>query len=256
MNNILLKRTLFESLEGAGRLMTRAISQKKVITKKGAVDLVTQTDHAAERLIIRTIRNAFPSHAFLAEESNASGNSTSRWIIDPIDGTTNFAHGLPAASVSIAYEEHGVVKLGGVYDPFRKELFHAELGKGAFLNGKRIRVSKTKLLEDALLATGFPYNRRKDPDKYLRVFREFLMQAQEIRRFGSAAIDLCYVACGRFDGYWEAVLNPWDKAAGMLIVKEAGGKLSGYSGKPATLDEPSIVVSNGLIHPSMITILK
>ncbi len=265
MNHARLKRTLFQALESAGGLITKAISRKKIITKKGTIDLVTETDHAAERLIIRTIRKAFPDHTFLAEESagrhakdgQARGHFPHRWIIDPIDGTTNFAHSLPAASVSIAYEEKGILKLGGVYDPFRKELFFAELGKGAYLNGKKITVSKTKTLGDALLATGFPYDRRsKGLDKHLRIFKEFLMKAQEIRRFGSAAIDLCYVACGRFDGYWEAELKPWDKAAGMLIVKEAGGKLSGYAGTPASFADPTIVASNGRIHKEILNILK
>src|SRR3989338_4477607 len=174
MNNPKLKRTLFQAFDGAGKLIRKAISRKKRITKKGVVDLVTETDHAAERLIIKIIQRAFPDHAFLAEESLGSGNSPHRWIIDPIDGTTNFAHSLPVCSVSIAYEENGAVKLGGVYDPMRDELFFAEVGKGAFLNGKKIAVSKTKTLGDALLATGFPYDRRKDPDKYLMIFREFL----------------------------------------------------------------------------------
>ncbi len=264
MNNPKLKRALFQAFNGAGTLIRNAISRKKRITKKGAVDLVTETDRAAERLIIQTIRRTFPDHAFLAEESGSTrhtkggqgGTAPHRWIIDPIDGTTNFAHSLPICSVSIAYEDHGIVKLGGVYDPMRDELFFAELDRGAFLNGKKIAVSKTNKLNDALLATGFPYDRRKDPDKYLRVFRAFLMKAQEIRRLGSAALDLCYVACGRFDGYWEAVLNPWDKAAGVLILEEAGGKVTDYSGKRAPLTEPSIVASNGLIHKNILRVIK
>ncbi len=262
MNNAKLKRTLFLALKKAGKLVRKSITRRKVISKKGEIDLVTEVDCAAERLIIRTIHRAFPDHSFLAEESGASlksgqgANSPCRWIIDPIDGTTNFAHSLPVCSVSIAYEEKGVVKLGGVYDPTRDELFFAEKGRGAFLNGTKIKVSKTKDLSEALLATGFPYDRRKDPDQYLRPFREFLMKAREIRRLGSAAIDLCYVACGRFDGYWEAKLSPWDKAAGMLILSEAGGKLSDYSGAPLTLPEPSMVASNGRIHKAILALLR
>lgn len=255
MNNVKLKRTLFLALKSAGSLVRKAITRRKTITKKGEIDLVTEVDCAAERLIIKIIRKAFPDHAFLAEESQTAGDSPYRWIIDPIDGTTNFAHGLPVCSVSIAYEEKGVVKLGGVYDPCRNELFFAERGKGAFLNGKKIKVSKTRLLNDALLATGFPYHRRQDPDKYLKPFREFLMQAREIRRLGSAAIDLCYVACGRFDGYWEAVLKPWDKAAGILIVQEAGGKVTDYKGITSTLSQPSVVSTNGHIHAQVLSIL-
>jgi len=262
MNHPKLKRTLLQAFKSAGTLIRRSITQQKTITKKGEIDLVTEIDCAAEKLIIKIIRKAFPDHSFLCEESGATrrggqaGQSKHRWIIDPIDGTTNFAHSLPICSVSIAYEENGIVRMGGVYDPVREELFYAEKGRGAFLNGKRIRVSKTKKLNDALLATGFPYDRRKDPDKYLKIFREFLMQAQEIRRLGSAALDLCYVACGRFDGYWEAKLNPWDKAAGMLILKEAGGKLSDYSSKPLTLTEPTIVASNSTIHSQILAVLN
>lgn len=268
MNHPKLKRTLLQAFKSAGTLVRQSITRQKTITKKGEIDLVTEIDCAAEKRIIKIISKTFPDHSFLCEESGATrhggqarrggqaGNSKHRWIIDPIDGTTNFAHSLPICSVSIAYEENGVVKMGGVYDPIREELFYAEKGRGAFLNGKKIKVSKTKKLNDALLATGFPYDRRKDPDKYLRIFREFLMQAQEIRRLGSAALDLCYVACGRFDGYWEAKLNPWDKAAGMLILKEAGGKLSDYAGNPLTLTEPTIVASNGLMHASIVNIIK
>jgi len=256
MNHLKLKRTLLQAFQSAGTLIRHSITRQKTITKKGEIDLVTEIDCAAEKRIIKIISKAFPSHSFLCEESAATGQSKHRWIIDPIDGTTNFAHSLPICSVSIAYEENGIIRMGGVYDPVREELFFAEKGKGAFLNGKKIKVSKTKKLNDALLATGFPYDRRKDPDKYLRVFREFLMQAQEIRRLGSAALDLCYVACGRFDGYWEAKLNPWDKAAGMLILKEAGGKLSDYSGNPLTLAEPTIVASNGSLHKAILQTLS
>jgi len=256
MNHPKLKRILLQAFKSAGTLVRQSITRQKTITKKGEIDLVTEIDCAAEKRIIKIISKAFPDHSFLCEESAATGHSKHRWIIDPIDGTTNFAHSLPICSVSIAYEENGIVQMGGVYDPVREELFYAEKGRGAFLNGKKIKVSKTKKLNDALLATGFPYDRRKDPDKYLRIFREFLMQAQEIRRLGSAALDLCYVACGRFDGYWEAKLSPWDKAAGMLILKEAGGKLSDYAGKPLTLTEPTIVASNGLLHGSIIAVLK
>ncbi len=259
-----MKSVLLHSLTEAGALLKKSWNKPKQIHKKGAINLVTQVDKAAEKRVIAIIRKSFPNHAFLAEESGASGTGPQdpkgpvpfRWIIDPLDGTTNYAHDLPISTVSIAFEDSGVVQLGGIYDPFRDELFFAEKGKGAFLNGKKIHVSKTKLLGDSLLCTGFPYDRRKDPDPYLRIFREFLLTAQELRRLGSAALDLCYVACGRLDGYWEFKLNAWDKAAGMLIVEEAGGTVTDLSGKPSRVDSIQTVASNGLIHPQMLRVMK
>ena len=251
-----MKSTLFEALHQAGKVLKVSISKRKVIQKKTELSLVTETDKKCERLVIKTIRKSFPDHAILTEESPPMGRSTSRWIIDPLDGTTNFAHSFPVACVSIAYEEKGQIILGGVLDPFREDLFFAERGKGAFLNRKRIRVSKARSLRDALLCTGFPYDRRKNPNQYLDVVKAFMMKCQGLRRTGSAALDLCYVACGRLDGFWETKLQSWDKAAGMIIVKEAGGRLSNFLGMPLTLDDKQNVASNGKIHHEMIQVLK
>lgn len=251
-----IKSTLLKALTEAGALVKKSLLRGKTVEKKTELSLVTEIDRKSENLILKIIRKSFPDHAFLTEESPASGNSTSRWIIDPIDGTTNFAHTLPVACISIAYEEKGVLQLGGVLDPFRGELFWAEKGRGAFLNKKRIHVSKTPRLSESLLATGFPYDRREKINEYLPVFKDFLMKVQGIRRMGAAAIDLCYVACGRFDGYWEAKLSPWDMAAGMLIVLEAGGKLSDFSGGKMPVDSRQTLATNGLLHIEMLDVLK
>ena len=198
------------------------------------------------------ILGAFPQHSILSEESEAIEGSPQRWIIDPIDGTTNFAHTFPASCVSIGYEEEGQVLLGAVYDPFRDEMFFAEKGQGAYLNKNRIHVSQTKTLSHSLLATGFPYDRKEKVDIYLAIIKTFLLKTHDIRRVGAAALDLCYVACGRFDGYWEANIEAWDKAAGGLLVTEAGGKTSDYSGGPMTLKGRQNLATNGLIHDEML----
>ncbi|MSR78503.1 MAG: inositol monophosphatase [Candidatus Omnitrophica bacterium] len=256
MNTTKMKSVLMNCLAEAGALLKKNWNKPKTIEKKSELSLVTQVDKAAEKRIIQIVRKSFPDHAFLAEESLPFGNSDCRWIIDPLDGTTNFAHNLTISSVTIAFEYEGTVLLGGTYDPFRDELFFAQKGKGSTLNGKKIHVSKTKKLGDSLLCTGFPYDRRNDPDQYLRIFREFLMTAQEVRRLGSAALDLAYVACGRLDGYWEFKLQPWDKAAGILIVEEAGGKFTDLSGNPAALTGVQSVATNGIIHAEMLKVMK
>jgi myo-inositol-1(or 4)-monophosphatase len=256
MKNAQIKRTLLEALAKAGKLIRSNFGRVQTITKKGEFNLVTEIDKSSEKAIVGLILRRFPGHSILAEESPAVAGSGCRWIIDPIDGTTNFAHGFPIVSVSIGFEKDGRLEMGGVFDPFRKELFFAKRGQGATLNGKRIHVSKTRTLSDSLLATGFPYDRNKTPDDYLRMLRVFLTQIQGIRRGGSAAIDLCYVACGRFDGYYEMKLSPWDKAGGMMIVEEAGGKLTDFSGSPLTLTGSQNLVTNGLIHAEMLAALK
>lgn len=256
MKNTKIKRTLLEALTEAGKLIAANFGKKQRITKKGVFNLVTEIDKASEKAIIRLILKHFPDHSILAEESPAVMGSGCRWIIDPIDGTTNFAHGFPVVSVSIGFERDGRLEMGGVFDPFRKELFFAERGRGATLNGKRIRVSKTGTLENSLLATGFPYDRNIKPDDYLKMLGVFLTRIQGIRRGGSAAIDLCYVACGRFDGYYEMKLSPWDKAAGVIIVEEAGGKLTDFSGSPLTLVGLQNLATNGLIHQEMLEALE
>ena len=256
-----MKSTLLEALEAGGKILKASIGERNVVAKKSELSLVTASDEASEKAILKLIRRRFPDHSILSEESGEAGRSSAascggRWIIDPLDGTTNFAHTYPVACVSIAYEENGKILLGGVYDPFREELFFAEKGEGAVLNGKPIRISPAKSLSESLLATGFPYDRRERPDDYLRIFKDFLMKVHGIRRTGAAALDLCYVACGRFDGFWEFQLNPWDKAAAMLVIEEAGGRLSNFSGDPLTLEDMQNVATNSLIHGEMLEVLK
>lgn len=255
MNYQTVKSTLLAALDESGKLLRRSIEDRNVVAKKTELSLVTATDHASEEAILGIIRQTFPDHAFLTEESPPMGHSSCRWIIDPIDGTTNYAHTLPVACVSIAFEDHGELIQGGVYDPFRNELFFAERGKGATLNDRPIAVSSTPILREAIVATGFPYDRRVKADDYLAIFKQFMMKSQGVRRMGAAALDLSYVACGRLDGFWEAQLEPWDKAAGMLIIAEAGGQLSDYSGGPLTLTGKENVISNGQIHNEMISVL-
>ncbi|MBU9888822.1 MAG: inositol monophosphatase [Candidatus Omnitrophica bacterium] len=251
-----MKRTLLDALTRAGKIVKTNFGKPQKISKKGVFNLVTEVDKAAERAIVDLILKKFPRHAVLAEESPAVEGSEGRWIIDPIDGTTNFAHGFPTVSISIAFEREERLEMGGVFDPFRKELFFAERGKGAVMNGKKIRVSKVPALSDALLATGFPYDRDKNPDDYLAMLRAFITRIQGVRRGGSAAIDLCYVACGRFDGYYEMKLSPWDKAAGMIMVQEAGGRLTDFSGNPLTLLGIQNLATNGRIHEAMLAALE
>lgn len=250
-----IKSTLLDALDKAGKIVRSNFGKEQRITKKGEFNLVTEIDKASEKAVVDLILKRFPDHSILAEESPAITGSEYRWIIDPIDGTTNFTHGFPIVSVSIGLEKSGRLIMGGVFDPFRKELFFAERGGGAFLNGRPIHVSKNRTLSESLLATGFPYDRKNNPDDYLAMLRVFLTQIQGIRRGGSAAIDLCYVACGRFDGYYEMKLSPWDKAAGMIIVEEAGGKLTDFSGNSLSLTGLQNLATNGLIHEEMLRAL-
>ncbi len=223
---------------------------------KGEIDLVTEADRASERLILDRIRAAYPAHAILSEESGAN-QQTSRyeWIADPLDGTTNFAHGFPAFSVTLALLVDSVLELGVTYDPLRDELFTARRGQGAQLNDRAIHVSNTAVLDRALLCTGFPYDRRTNPLNNTRQFEALLMQSQAVLRVGSAALDLAYVACGRLDGFWEFRLSPWDMAAGVLLVNEAGGHTSEPDGSPVRQWSGRIVASNGLFHAEMIEVL-
>ncbi len=252
MNNSKLKRTLLDALQIGGKIIQKNFHKKKQVSKKGTFNLVTNVDKATEKAVVSLILKQFPKHSILAEESPAITGSDFRWIIDPIDGTTNFTHGYPTVSVSIGLEANGKPLMGGVFDPCRNELFFAELNKGASLNGKRIRVSKTKTLSESLIATGFPYDRKKNPEDYLAMLGIFLTRVQGIRRGGSAAIDLCYVACGRFDAYYELKLSPWDKSAGMVIVSEAGGKLTDFSNHPLDIFCIQNLATNGLIHTEML----
>lgn len=242
----------------AGRILADRFGRALQIKHKGDIDLVTEADLASERLIIERIKNYYPRHNILAEESGASvaeGASEWKWIVDPLDGTTNYAHTYPCFCVSIGLEHKGEIALGVIYDPMRDETFAAERGEGATLNGRRIRVSEVDDLNEAMLCTGFPYDVRDHGD-FARHFSNFIKHAQAVRRDGSAALDLASVACGRFDGFWEEGLRPWDVAAGVLLVEEAGGRVSHYDGAPFNIYTPPIMASNGLVHEAMMHVLQ
>jgi myo-inositol-1(or 4)-monophosphatase len=246
----------WEAASAAGTLMREQWQEPKSIAYKGAIDLVTSVDRECERRIVEMLRHNFPDHSILAEEETdwVGTQGSYRWIIDPLDGTTNFAHSYPQFCVSIALEQDGEVMLGLVYDPLRSECFRAVKGQGATLNGSPIRISKVKELDKALLATGFPYDHREKADFYLSFFKAFMTRSQGIRRNGSAALDLCYAACGRIDGFWELKLRPWDTAAGGLMVQEAGGSLSDLSGNKFSIWNEETLASNGAIHEEMVSI--
>lgn len=294
------RETLFRALRDAGGLILRGFDKpQKIAFKKGSpINLVTAVDQAADARIRRILRRAFPTHDLLTEESEPTTlHSPYRWIVDPLDGTTNYAHNFPQACVSIGLEHRalsptlsratrergnnhdslarydslarrqagegwgeGTILLGGVYDPFRDELFWAERGKGAWLEHagkkKRLRVSPTSALKRSLLLTGFPYDRRERIDLYLSYIKAFMHRIQGIRRAGAAALDLCWVACGRVDGYWEWRLKPWDCAAGQIIVEEAGGRLSDFSGRPFSVYGEQTLATNGRVHAEMLRVMR
>ena len=244
----------------AGKILADKFGRALRVTNKGDIDLVTEADIAAERLIVERIRSYHPRHAILTEESGdvislGDAGSGYKWVIDPLDGTTNYSHGYPVFCVSVALEHEGRIVLGVVYDPTRDELFAAERGQGATLNGRGLRVSETGELNSALLCTGFPYDVR-DRGDFARHFRNFIMRAQSVRRDGAAALDLAYVAAGRFDAFYEEGLRPWDVAAGVLLVEEAGGRVTHYDGSPFRIYTPPIAASNGLIHEAMLEVLR
>jgi myo-inositol-1(or 4)-monophosphatase len=248
-----------QTARDAGSVLAARFGHSLRISNKSELDLVTESDLASERLIIDRIKTHYPRHAILAEESGTSspthdGASEWRWIIDPLDGTTNYAHGYPCFCISMGLEHRERLQLGVIYDPIREEMFSAERGQGASLNGKRIQVSSNRNLSSALLCTGFPYDVR-ERNEFARHFTNFIMNAQGVRRDGAAALDLAYVAAGRFDGFWEEGLRPWDVAAGVLIIEEAGGRVSNYRGEPFDIHTPPILVSNGLIHEQMMQVL-
>ncbi len=238
----------------AGEIQMNYFGKPQSVTYKGEFNPVTEVDRLCDRAIQKMIHQAFPDHDILTEESPfKKKGSPYRWIIDPIDGTTNYARGFPFFSVSIGLEFEGELTLGVVYHPILDELFMAEKGEGAFLNGKGISVSQTDQMKRSFLATGFPYDVQENPDVYLPYFRQFIRQSLAIRRPGSAAIDLCYVAAGRFDGFWELNLKPWDTAAGILVITEAGGRVTGPEGRPFDIYSGGLLVaSNGWIHSQML----
>jgi myo-inositol-1(or 4)-monophosphatase len=243
----------------AGRFLKMNVGKIRQIERKFGEErnLVTEIDKKAERMIIEKIKKRYPQHDFLGEESGShKANSDYKWIIDPLDGTTNFTHGLPIFCTSIALEHKGEIVLGAIYDPSADELFTAEKNKGAYLNNRRMRVSQTSKLIESLIVTGFPYDIRDNPYNAVQHFSNVLMEAQAVRRLGSAALDLSYVACGRFDGFWEVALNPWDMAAGVLFVEEAGGKFTNFKGFPSTVYFPNVLATNGLIHEQLIEVLR
>ena len=227
------------------------------IIKKGDIDLVTQADVASEKEIVAEIQYRFPDHSILAEESGiVEGSSRFQWIIDPLDGTTNFAHGLGLFAVSIAFAVDGEPIIGTVLNPLTGELFSARKGHGATLNGARIAISETKTVADSLLVTGFPYDFKTMLRPLMHRFESCLKAARGVRRLGSAALDLCYVACGRFEGFWEQNLKPWDTAAGLVIAREAGASVTDFSGRAYTIDNAEILTTNGKIHDEMILLLE
>jgi myo-inositol-1(or 4)-monophosphatase len=251
------RRVAIQAALKGGEIVQRCRGRVKRVVYKGVVNLVTEADRLSEDAIIKIIRKDFPEHNILTEESKGyEKKSDYKWIIDPLDGTTNYAHGFPVYCISIALEKEGEIILGVVYNPVLDELFVAESDNGAFLNGNRIHVSKTSELSRSLLATGFPYDIRESQVNNLDHFKNFALRAQAIRRAGAAALDLCYLAKGIFDGFWELKLSPWDTAAGSLMVKEAGGKVTDFMGKKFNIYQKNILATNGKIHTQMITVLK
>jgi len=232
----------------AGALLMEFFHRRVKIEYKGDADLVTEADRSSEKLILERIRARWPDHEVIGEEgARIETGGDYRWYVDPLDGTTNFAHGFPVFCVSLGLTFRGTRKAAVLYDPTRDELFSAELGKGAFLNGKKIEVSKTDKLAQSLVATGFPsHKRHKNPNIFF--YHQLTLRTHGVRRAGSAALDLANVACGRFDGFWEFNLNAWDTTAGILIVEEAGGKVSGFHGQPLEVTDRDVLATNGLIH--------
>ena len=252
--------TAIEAVIRAGDVQMAQFGRGVHIEKKGAIDLVTEIDREVERGFRATIAERFPDHGVLGEEFEAAGERLETpeycWIFDPLDGTTNYAHGLPVFGVSIALEVAHRLLLGVVYDPTRDEMFVGERGGGATLNDAPIRVSATSSIGASLLVTGFPYNIRQTADTNLREYAAFSLKARAVRRLGSAVIDLAYVACGRFDGYWELSVAAWDVAAGAVLVDEAGGRITGVDGRPLDVDAPTLLATNGLIHDTMLATLE
>jgi len=242
----------------AGNLIHRAADNLDhlTVTKKSHADYVSEVDRAAERIIIEALKEAYPNHAILAEESGAQGESEYIWIIDPLDGTTNFLHGVPQYAVSIALQHNGVLTQAVVYDPTKNDLFTATRGRGAFLNDKRLRVSKRKEMADALIGTGFPYTNFEHLDAYMDIVRDVMQKSSGIRRPGAASLDLAWTAAGRYDGFFETGLKPWDMAAGALLITEAGGMVSDLQGSDHYLKSGHICAGNPDIHNQLLHIIS
>jgi myo-inositol-1(or 4)-monophosphatase len=256
--NDLLKNTLLRAIHAGADLLRHYFEGTFEIQSKDSLNnLVTEVDKKAEEAIIDVIRVEFPEHFILSEEAGEmSTGSEYKWIIDPIDGTVNFAHGIPICCISIGLEHNGVMMLGAVFNPFMNELFFAERGKGAFLNNRPLKVSNNNQMESACLVTGFPYRWVEVHMDPISVFERFIRMGLPVRRLGSAAIDLCWVAAGRFDGFWEYNLNPWDIAAGYLIIEEAGGRISNFNGDPYSVYDKQTLATNGKIHEAMLKIIN
>lgn len=251
--------TAIEAAKEAGKFLKYNVGRVKNIEVKQGEErnLVSEIDKGAEEKIIAIIKRKYPNHAILAEESGANDSrSDYKWVIDPLDGTTNFLHGLPIFSVTIAIEYKGEIIAGVTYDPNLDELFTAEKGAGAYLNGRRLKVTSTSRLIDSLLVTGFPYDIAQNPENAIGHFVNFVVEGQGLRRLGSAALDLSYVAAGRFDGFWEVTLNPWDMAAGVLFVREAGGRVTDFIGSESSIYKKQVLATNGAIHEAMLHVLS
>jgi myo-inositol-1(or 4)-monophosphatase len=254
----LLLTTAIEAVVRAGKLQMEHFGGDMQIDKKGTIDLVTDVDVAVERMFRDLIAQRFPDHQVLAEEMGGAASVPPGpcWVFDPIDGTTNFAHGIPIFCASLALEIDGIPEVAAVFDPNRQELFTAERGGGAFLNGRRLRVSRAASLVDAVLVTGFPYDVHGRVDEIVGLFGAFVGQARAVRRLGSAAIDLCYVAAGRMDAFWESDLKPWDVAGGALIVAEAGGRVSNMDGTAFSSRRPHVLATNAELHEPMLDVIR
>lgn len=254
----MLKTTLLNAVQaGAAQLLHFYNGPFKISNKEGVNNLVTEADHAAEKAIIEVIRHTYPDHFILSEETGEiKTESEYKWIVDPIDGTVNFANGIPICCVSIGLEKNGEMILGAVYAPLLNELFFAQKGLGATLNDKRIHVSEKAVLSTSCLVTGFPYSYLDSENGPLQVFEKLIRKGIPVRRLGSAAIDLCWVAAGRFDGFYEHNLQAWDSAAGFLIVKEAGGQVTDFEGNPYSVYQPHILATNGNIHENLRAVLN
>jgi len=253
----LIQRTAVAAAYDGGRVLRQYFGKLIQIKKKGNIDLFTQADLDSEQAIIKTIRKKFPDHGFISEETGrTSDKKAAQWIVDPLDGTTNYVHGIALFAISIAFSLNNEIKIGVVFNPFLAELFTAVKSYGAQLNGQPIKVSSTKSIAKCILATGFPYNFETSLRPIIRRFQQCLSACQGIRQLGSAALDLCYVACGRFDGFWEQNFSPWGMAAGSLIAHEAGAKITDFSNQLYNIDKKEILVSNSHIHEELISLLR